>query len=209
MTMGNRVAVMRKGEIQQVASPQELYDRPVNLFVGGFIGSPAMNMLDATVQRTNGTVSLKLSDDQSLEVDRACLAAHPALTAYEGRTVVLGIRPETLEEASLARDTPATRRLKGRVELREALGSELMVHVAVPHAQLADTEETKELARESTVEGGLETAGALIVGRFSPHARVEEGATVEVAVDTSLLHFFDPDTGLGIYEQGNEKGAST
>jgi len=109
----------------------------------------------------------------------------------------------------MARDTPETRRLKGRVELREALGSELMVHLAVPHAQLADTEETKELARESSVEGGLETAGALVVGRFSPHARVQEGETVEVAVDTSLLHFFDPDTGLGIYEQGNEKGAST
>ena len=209
MTMGDRVAVMRKGELQQVAQPQDLYDRPVNLFVGGFIGSPAMNMLDATVNRTNGSVSLVLSDDQSLEVDPACLDTHPALAAYEGRKVVLGIRPESLEEVSLARDVPATRRLHGRVELREALGSELMVHFAIPHAQLADTEETKELARESTVEGGLETAGALVVGRLGPHAQVEEGANVEVAVDTRSLHFFDPDTGLGIYEQGNEKGATT
>ena len=209
MTMGDRVAVMRKGELQQVAQPQDLYDRPVNLFVGGFIGSPAMNMLDATVNRTNGSVSLVLSDDQSLEVDPACLDTHPALAAYEGRKVVLGIRPESLEEASLARDAPATRRLHGRVELREALGSELMVHFAIPHAQLADTEETKELARESAVEGGLETAGALVVGRLGPHAQVEEGADVEVAVDTRSLHFFDPDTGLGIYEQGNEKGATT
>src|SRR5580765_8145083 len=180
MTMGDRVAVMRKGELQQVAQPQDLYDRPVNLFVGGFIGSPAMNMLDATVNRTNGSVSLVLSDDQSLEVDPACLDTHPALPAYEGRKVVLGIRPESLEEASLARDAPATRRLHGRVELREALGSELMVHFAIPHAQLADTEETKELARESAVEGGLETAGALVVGRLGPHAQVEEGANVEV-----------------------------
>jgi multiple sugar transport system ATP-binding protein len=209
MTMGDRVAVMRKGELQQVAPPQELYDRPVNLFVGGFIGSPAMNMLDATVKRTNGTFSLKLSDDQSLEVDPVSIDAHPALAAYDGRNVVLGIRPEGLEEASIARDAPAGRRLHGRVELREALGSELMVHFAVPNAQLADTEETKELARESTVEGGLETTGALIVGRLSPHAQVEEGANVEVVVDTRALHFFDPDTGLGIYEQGNEKGAST
>jgi multiple sugar transport system ATP-binding protein len=209
MTMGDRVAVMRKGELQQVAPPQELYDRPVNLFVGGFIGSPSMNMLDATVNRSNGSVSLKLSDDQSLEVDPSCLETHPALTAYEGRRVVLGIRPESLEEASLAPGTPAGRRLQGRVELREALGSELMVHFSIPNAQLADTEETQELARESSVEGGLETPGALVVGRLSPHARVEEGANVEVAVDTSLLHFFDPETGLGIYEQGNEKGAST
>jgi multiple sugar transport system ATP-binding protein len=209
MTMGDRVAVMRKGELQQVAPPQELYDRPVNLFVGGFIGSPAMNMLDATVQRTNGTVSLKVSDDQSIEVDQSCLDAHPALASYDGRKVVLGIRPESLEEASLAPDAPATRRLHGRVELREALGSELMVHFAIPHAELAVTEETKELARESTVEGGLETAGALIVGRLGARAKVEEGANVEVAVDTRSLHFFDPDTGLGIYEQGNEKGATT
>jgi multiple sugar transport system ATP-binding protein len=209
MTMGDRVAVMRKGELQQVAPPQELYDRPVNLFVGGFIGSPAMNMLDATVNRTNGTVSLKLSDDQSLEVDPSCLDLHPALAGYDGRKVVLGIRPESLEEASLAPDAPATRRIHGRVELREALGSELMVHFAMPHAQLADTEETKELARESTVEGGLETAGALVVGRLGARARVEEGANVEVAVDTRSLHFFDADTGLGIYEQGNEKGATT
>jgi multiple sugar transport system ATP-binding protein len=209
MTMGDRVAVMRKGELQQVAPPQELYDRPVNLFVGGFIGSPAMNMLDATVNRTNGTVSLKLSDDQSLEVDPSCLDTHPALAGYDGRKVVLGIRPESLEEVSLTPDAPPTRRLRGRVELREALGSELMVHFAIPHAQLADTEETKELARESTVEGGLETAGALIVGRLGARAQVTEGADVEVAVDTRSLHFFDPDTGLGIYEQGNEKGATT
>jgi len=209
MTMGDRVAVMRKGELQQVAPPQELYDRPVNLFVGGFIGSPAMNMLDATVHCTNGTVSLRLSDDQSLEVDPSCLDTHPALPGYDGRKVVLGIRPESLEEASLAPDAPPTRRLQGRVELREALGSELMVHFAIPHAQLADTEETKELARESTVEGGLETAGALIVGRLGARANVEEGANVDVAVDTRSMHFFDPDTGLGIYEQGNEKGATT
>jgi multiple sugar transport system ATP-binding protein len=200
---------MRKGELQQVAPPQELYDRPVNLFVGGFIGSPAMNMLDATLTRANGKVSLALGGDQTLEVDPAALDTHPALAAYEGRTVVLGIRPEALEEASLARDTPATSRVHGRVELREALGSELMVQFSIPQAKLADTEETQELARESSVEGGLETAGALVTGRFGPHAKVEEGANVEVAVDTRSLHFFDPDTGLGIYEQGDEKGATT
>jgi multiple sugar transport system ATP-binding protein len=209
MTMGDRVAVMRRGELQQVAHPQELYDRPVNLFVGGFIGSPAMNMLDATVASVNGTVTLGLGGDQTLEVDASCLAAHRALEAYEGRRVVLGIRPESLEEASLAGDAPAARRLRGRTELREALGSELMVHFAIPNARLADTEETKELARESSVEGGLETSGALVVGRLGARAHVTEGETVEVAVDTRSLHFFDPDTGLGIYDQMSEKGATT
>jgi multiple sugar transport system ATP-binding protein len=209
MTMGDRVAVMRKGELQQVAAPQELYDHPDNLFVGGFIGSPAMNMLEATVARDNGTVSLALGGGQSLEVDSSCLDAHPALAAYESRPVILGIRPESLEEASLARDAPATQRLHGRVELREALGSELMVHIALPESRLAQTEETMELARESSVEGGLESAGALIVGRLGAHARVTEGEQVEVAVDTSALHFFDPETGLGIYEQADQKGGTT
>jgi len=209
MTMGDRVAVMRKGELQQVAPPQELYDRPVNLFVGGFIGSPAMNMLEATVNRANGSVSLALGGDQTLQVDASCLDTHPALASYDGRKVVLGIRPESLEEASIAHDSPATRRLRGKVELREALGSELMVHFALPDARPADTEETQELARESSTEGGLETTGALIVGRFGPHANVEEGGIVEVAVDTRSLHFFDPDTGLGIYEQADTKGATT
>jgi len=206
MTMGDRVAVMRKGELQQVAPPQVLYDRPVNLFVGGFIGSPAMNMLEATVTRSNGTVSLALGGSQSLELDPAALAARPALAGYDGRPVILGIRPESLEEVSVAGNPPEGRRLHGRVELREALGSELMVHFVLPEGRMAQTEETKELARESTVEGGLETSGALVVGRFGARAQVEEGENVDVAVDTSALHFFDPETGLGIYDQAQQQG---
>src|SRR5262249_8284755 len=127
MTMGDRVAVMRKGELQQVDDPQTLYDRPVNLFVGGFIGSPAMNIVHATVERSNGSIAVALGD-QKLEVDESVLAARPALTSFDGRNVVLGIRPEHLEDASLATGTPPGRRLRGLVELREALGSELMVH---------------------------------------------------------------------------------
>jgi multiple sugar transport system ATP-binding protein len=209
MTMGDRVAVMRKGELQQVAAPQELYDRPVNLFVGGFIGSPAMNMLEATVARRNGGMVLDLGGSQTLALGQDDIAVHPALAAFDGRTVVLGIRPEALEEASLAPDAPADRRLRGRVELREALGSELVVHFVLPEGKVAQTEEMKELARESSVEGGFETSGALVVGRFGARAHVEEGANVEVAVDTRSLHFFDPNTGLGIYDRMDEKGATT
>src|SRR5205814_5099735 len=98
MTMGDRVAVMRKGQLQQVAPPQELYDRPVNLFVGGFIGSPAMNMVEATLERTNGTLSAALGE-QRLSLGDETLATHPALRDYEGRKVILGIRPEDLEDA--------------------------------------------------------------------------------------------------------------
>src|SRR5213595_1891605 len=93
MTMGDRVAVMRKGELQQVDDPQTLYDRPVNLFVGGFIGSPAMNMLDATIEPSNGTLLAKIGD-QTLELGQETLTNRPALRGYEGKRVIIGIRPK-------------------------------------------------------------------------------------------------------------------
>jgi multiple sugar transport system ATP-binding protein len=212
MTMGVRVAVMRKGELQQVADPQTLYDRPLNLFVGGFIGSPAMNMIEATVTRANGGLAVDVGK-QHLALDEATLAAHPALRGYEGRQVILGIRPEELEEASLQPDTPAGHRLRGLVELREALGSELMVHFTVEGTRPALTEDVKELARDagaadvSSLEG--KGSGALLVGRFGARATVEEGKPVEVAVDTRSLHFFDAETSEGIYDgETSQKGAS-
>jgi multiple sugar transport system ATP-binding protein len=117
MTMGDRVAVMRRGELQQVAPPQELYDRPVNLFVGGFIGSPAMNLLDATLERANGGLAAVLGG-QKVRLDDECVSVRPGLKDYEGRQVVVGIRPEQLEDAALASDIPEDRRLRGEVELR-------------------------------------------------------------------------------------------
>src|SRR4029077_9349745 len=168
MTMGDRVAVMRKGELQQVADPQTLYDRPVNLFVGGFIGSPAMNMLEATVARANGSLELDVGK-QRLGLDEATLATHPALRSYEGRTVILGIRPEDLEDASLEPDSPADRRLRGVVELREGRGSELRVHSALEGTREALTEDVKELAQDAGAPAQgpvLEStgSGALLVG---------------------------------------------
>jgi len=206
MTMGDRVAVMRKGELQQVADPQTLYDRPVNLFVGGFIGSPAMNMIEATVGRDNGSLHVDVGQ-QRIALDDAMLTTHPALASYEGRPVILGIRPEDLEDASLAPDTPADRRLRGVTELREALGSELMVHFTVEGTRPALTEDVKELARdagEATTPESKE-GHALLVGRFSARARVEEGKPVEVAVDTRSLHFFDAETSEGIYDKATEE----
>jgi multiple sugar transport system ATP-binding protein len=208
MTMGDRVAVMRKGELQQVADPQTLYDRPLNLFVGGFIGSPAMNMVDATIESSNGGYAVSFGS-QRLSIDAASTAGRPALKTYVGKNVILGIRPEHLEEASLVADTPPDRRLRGNVELREALGSELMVHFTVEGAQAPSAEEVKELASDTGADAEvLQTGGALFVGRFGARARVTEGKAVEVSVDTSALHFFDPETGLGIYDQ-HEKGAAS
>jgi multiple sugar transport system ATP-binding protein len=208
MTMGHRVAVMRKGELQQVADPQTLYDRPVNLFVGGFIGSPSMNMLEATLERSNGTITA-VAGSQHVHLDAETLSARPGLKEYEGKRVILGIRPEDIEDVALVGDAPADKRLQGVVELREALGSEIMVHFRVD-ARPAETEETKELAED--VHGGdaqgapgqPDGGEAIIVGRFGARSRVKEGETVEAAVDTRALHFFDPDTGLGVYES---KGA--
>ncbi|HEX4717874.1 MAG TPA: sn-glycerol-3-phosphate ABC transporter ATP-binding protein UgpC [Thermoleophilaceae bacterium] len=210
MTMGDRVAVMRKGELQQVASPQDLYDNPVNLFVGGFIGSPAMNMLEATIERANGGLVANLGS-QRLALDDAALQDHPALKRYEGRQVVVGIRPEDLEDASQARDGDPNRRLRGNVQLREALGSEIMVHLAVD-ARAAQTEDVRELREDvgvPTAADGQEATAqtATIVGRFAPRSRVAVGDEAEAVVDTRNLHFFDPETGLGIYD-GQAKGAS-
>jgi multiple sugar transport system ATP-binding protein len=203
MTMGDRVAVMRKGELQQVDDPQTLYDRPVNLFVGGFIGSPAMNMLEGTVERRNGGFALTLGS-QTLGLGEA----GKALTGYEGRPLVVGIRPEHLEEASLVRDAQPDRRLRGKVELREALGSELIVHFSID-APPAQTQEMSEIVRDAggDPEGGLKSPGSVLVGRFGARAGVKEGGPVEVVVDTGSLHFFDPETGLGIYDQ-QQKGAT-
>ena len=211
MTMGDRVAVMRKGELQQVAEPQTLYDYPVNLFVGGFIGSPAMNMIEATVTRSNGSVALDVGK-QRIGLDQATLASHPGLRAYDGRTVILGIRPEDLEDASLERDAPPDRRLHGVVELREALGSELLVHFRVEGTQLALTEDVMELARDADASATPDASdgGALLVGRFNVRAGVEEHKPVEVAVDVRTLHFFDPETSKGIYEgTGNDGKGGT
>src|SRR6266542_835329 len=146
MTMGDRVAVMRKGELQQVADPQELYDRPVNLFVGGFIGSPAMNMIEAKVERMDGSL-VAVAGHQRLTLDDEIVAAKSELSRYEGREIVLGIRPENFEDAALLGDVPADQRLTGEVKLREALGSEIMVHFTV-QARAAVTEDVRELAAD-------------------------------------------------------------
>jgi multiple sugar transport system ATP-binding protein len=204
MTMGDRVAVMRKGELQQVAPPQDLYERPVNLFVGGFIGSPAMNMVEATVARRNGTLTAQLGS-QSLALGDEILRTRPALERYDGKTVVLGIRPEGLEDAALEPDTPDDRRIKGVLVLREPLGSEIVAHFEVD-APPALTEDVRELARdvgqEATVQvSASEPSKTMMVGRFGPRSRVRTGDVVDVAVDMSTVHAFDLDTGLGIYDQ--------
>jgi multiple sugar transport system ATP-binding protein len=211
MTMGDRVAVMRKGQLQQVAPPQELYDRPVNIFVGGFIGSPAMNLVESQLERSNGGLVATVGSSR-LAIDESNLALRPALRGFAGRTVLVGMRPEHLEDAAIAHEEGPDRRLNGHVELREALGSELMVHISID-ARPALTEEVRELAEDvgATAEelAGGDSRHAVVVGRFSADSKVREGQDAEIAVDTRALHFFDPETGLAIYDESTDrKGAS-
>jgi multiple sugar transport system ATP-binding protein len=205
MTMGDRIAVMRKGELQQVGPPQELYDQPVNLFVGGFIGSPAMNMLEAQLAASNGGLAVQLGD-QRLALDEA-LGSRPALRNYEGRTVVVGIRPEHVEDASLA-DAPPDRRLRGEVVLTEALGSEIVAHIAVD-AKPALTDEVRELAQDigEDIDDEAAEGKTTLVGRIDARSKLSIGEPAELSVDTGALHFFDPDTGAGIYDEST-KGTS-
>jgi multiple sugar transport system ATP-binding protein len=206
MTMGDRVAVMRRGELQQVAPPQELYDRPVNVFVGGFIGSPAMNLLQGRLEDADGSGLILHLGGQTLALDRELLEFRPALRAWVGRELIAGIRPEDLHDAALERDGADDRRLRLQVQLREALGSEVIVHARV-NARRAHTEQIEELTEDlgvRTLDGGEASdgaAGTTIVGRLSPHSAVREGESAEVVVDTRQLHFFDPETGLGIYDE--------
>jgi multiple sugar transport system ATP-binding protein len=209
MTMGDRVAVMRKGELQQVDDPQTLYDRPLNLFVGGFIGSPSMNMLDAKIE-ANGSFVARIGD-QSVALGKETLDLRPGLAEYAGKHVIIGIRPEDLEDAGLETDAPEDRILTGRLELREALGSEIMAHFAIK-ARSAQTDETRELADDIGKGDGEKHVGAsedeaIIVGRFGARSRIKQGDTISAVVDTRALHFFDPETGIGIYD--SPKGAQS
>ncbi len=189
MTMGDRVAVMRKGELQQAAPPQELYEDPVNMFVAGFIGSPAMNMLEVRIEELDGRLVAVAGDSNIVLDDR-----HGFLRPWLGRDVVLGVRPEDLEDTAFA---PAEQpRIRARVELREALGSEIIVHLAAS-VRPALTDEMRELA-EDIGEDRLVADQASLVGRFSPRTRAAAGDEIDVAVDQGALHFFDLKTGLAI-----------
>jgi multiple sugar transport system ATP-binding protein len=208
MTMGDRVAVLRKGVLQQVAPPEELYHRPRNMFVAGFIGSPAMNMLEATVSRGNGATSIA-AGEMLIELSQKKLAAHPALVAYEGRTIVLGIRPEGLSDPAPPGGEGAPC-FSARVELREALGPEVLMYFSV-RAPAAVTDEVRELAQDAGDDRAIEHLGSLermtLAGRFSPQSRVREGDTIQVTIDEDTLHFFDPSTGSAIYDEAGVPAA--
>jgi multiple sugar transport system ATP-binding protein len=196
MTMGDRVCVMRGGFLQQVASPQELYDRPVNLFVAEFIGSPAMNLVRADF--AGGELRF---GDQVLSVPASAASARPGLKAYEGRKIVLGIRPEDIEDATLASDGGGGT-LSVEVDIREDMGAEVFAHFAVPGGEPVETREVLEAMEEEDVAGAVRERmrrGVPFIARLGRGTAAGEGERIELAVDTERLHFFDPETGLAIY----------
>ena len=207
MTMGDQVAVLRKGMLQQVNTPQVLYEHPVNLFVAGFIGSPAMNLFEARLAGSDGELAVEFGSSR-LPVPDEVVSERSALRKYRDRKIVLGIRPEDMEDASLVSDAPPERRLSATVELREALGSDVVVHFNID-APPAMTEDVKELAVDVGTEA-LEhvqerAAGGRtnVLARLNPRTHASKGQPIELVVDTHRLHFFDLDDGAGIYTDGN------
>jgi multiple sugar transport system ATP-binding protein len=198
MTLGDVVAVMKDGQVQQTASPHDLYQHPGNLFVAGFIGSPAMNMAEANIDETDGDLSVALGTSR-LRIAPEILAARPALRAYAGRRVVVGIRPEDIEDASLAREAPADQRIEAVVELREDMGSEILVHFSVDAPGVL-TADARELAiEEADLPGETDRQrSTTFVARVGNRSRASLGDRVELAVDTAALHFFDLTTGKAI-----------
>jgi multiple sugar transport system ATP-binding protein len=205
MTMGDRVAVLKKGELQQVGTPTELFEHPTSLFVAGFIGSPAMNFASAKLERSNGKVTFKLGDE-TIAMDKEALSHRPALERFLDREVIVGIRPQDFEDASIATDAPDDARIKATVEIVEAIGTETLVHFNVK-ARVAVTDEMKELAADV----GAEDARALeerakegeneFVAQLDPRTKVKEGDSAELVIDTARLHFFDPQSSRAVYDQ--------
>jgi multiple sugar transport system ATP-binding protein len=194
MTMGDRVAVMRSGHLQQVDTPQLLYDNPRNRFVAGFIGSPSINLVEAELERADGGLWVSFGEHR-LPVDDKLVQRHSSLEGFVGKTLELGIRPEDFEDVALEPDTPADRRLKTTADLTEPLGSEVLVHFAVSAAGVvAEAVAAEGLEADPTLEEGK----TRMVARVSPRTRIAEGSQIELAVDTSRLYFFDPETGDSI-----------
>ena len=197
MTMGDRVAVMNAGHLQQVDTPQVLYDQPVNEFVAGFIGSPSINLVESQLVRSNGNLQVNLGEHK-LTVDDRLARNRSSLGDYVGKEIILGIRPEDFEDASIE-EAPPERRITVTADLTEPLGSEVLVHfgteatAVVPSAAAADVGEDADIRL-----GEGDDVTTRLVARVSPKSRIAVGKQVELAVDTSRLYFFDPETRAAI-----------
>jgi multiple sugar transport system ATP-binding protein len=198
MTIGRRVAVLRRGRLLQFDDPQSIYDHPVDLFVARFIGSPPMNLVESQLERADGGYAVRIGSSRvALGDDEVRPAA--GIDGYVGRQVVVGIRPDRLEDAAVASDAPADRRIVGTSTLRETLGSDVLVHFAVDggrplsSAVRAIAQDAADPVEVKTVERALS-----FIGRFSPRSRVQMQEQVDVAVQPGAIQIFDPGDGRSL-----------
>ena len=193
MTLGDRVVVMRDGFLQQVGSPSDLYERPVNLFVAEFIGSPAMNLVGADIARENGTLRAQFGENSVAVENR------PSLAQFAGRRVILGVRPEDLEDAAVTGRTGGAT-ISAVVDIREDLGSEILVHfgVGAPAVRGEDVQAALGSDAVAATSNQARRKGSLFTARVARESRVREGKPIELAVETSRLHFFEIETGNAI-----------
>jgi multiple sugar transport system ATP-binding protein len=213
MTLGTRVAVLKDGELQQVDTPQRLFEYPQNLFVAGFIGSPAMNLVEAKLVRDGGPAVVFA--DYKLPVPEEVVSQRPGLDQFFDKAVILGVRPSSFEDAALVSGDGAAGQptIKVTVDVTEELGSEanLLFTVNAPAAQ----HESLRLKMAADVSKEEEEAAALVAGegqsvwtaRVNPRTTARPGRTIDLAVDNREFHFFDPDTGLAIGHEGRVAAA--
>ncbi len=195
MTMGDRVAVMKRGYLQQADTPQNLYDRPSNVFVAGFIGSPSMNLLKVRLDGTVEAPSVKIGE-QTLDIDPVVVKSHSKLGDFIGKNIVVGIRPEDISDAGLSDATPG-QTMSSTVHMMESLGSEIIIHfpLDVESYSIMDAEFEGEDALDAITDSDGRT---IYVARVNPRSTATLGGTVDLNFNTTRMHFFDPETGLSI-----------
>jgi multiple sugar transport system ATP-binding protein len=212
MTLGDQAAVMKLGVLQQVDTPQTLYRRPANLFVAGFMGSPGMNMVEAQLRHHGTEIVAQFGSNQLRLSDQ--MRGSASLTRFINRRIVLGIRPEHIEDASLHRGAPDGVRLVAPVELREEMGSEILLHLGIDAPPVL-TEDTRELAAEQGTDAvaalreQADQRRSVFVARVHADTGVRVGEVAEFVVDAGRLHFFDPETGAAIGSDDRDRVTAT
>ena len=192
MTMGDRVAVIRKGILQQIDTPREIYLYPKNIFVAGFIGSPSMNFVYATVKISSKGASLTFGEDQIFVKDPP-----ESLKDYEGKEIVLGVRPEAFEDSVYANKKEFSEEINIHVSLLEQLGSDTYIHF-YKDINPVQTEAIEEILADEGEDISVLGTQTKFIARINPNATIEEGKNITLSINPSKLHFFNPETGLSI-----------
>ena len=193
MTMGDRVAVIRKGELQQIDTPREIYLYPKNIFVAGFIGSPSMNFVYANVKVSSKNITLSFGED-SIKCDAG---ENKKLKDFDGQEIVLGIRPEAFEDANYANTKEFSEKLNVTVTLLEQLGSDSYIHF-YKDIKPVQTEAIEEILADEGEDISVLGDQTKFIARVSPNSAVKEGEKITLSIDPSKLHFFDPASGDAI-----------